>query len=815
MKNVFRKPLFGDVNDNTDSRRDERIARLRVRLIEFAATHTLDELLTQALDEICVLVDSTVGFYHFVEPDQKYLSLQQWSTRTLADFCQAKGKGLHYPIEQAGVWADAAREKKAVIHNDYASLKHKKGMPVGHAEILRELVVPVMRNDKVVAILGVGNKPEDYNESDVKILSYISDLTWEIVKRKKSEEALIASEKRYRRLFESARDGILILDADSGKVVDVNPFVLDLLGYSYGDIAGKFLWEIGAFKDITTSKEAFTHLQHHEYIRYEDLPLETVDGRVVEVEFVSNVYLVDQAKVIQCNIRDISERKQAEAERIRLLTAIEQVGETIMITDPEGVIQYVNPAFEKATGYTRQEAVGQNVRLLKSGKQSPEYYRNLWETISGGNVFVGRMVNKNKDGTHFTEDISISPIRNHSGKLVNYVAVKRDITEKLQLENQYHQAQKMESVGRLAGGVAHDFNNMLCVINGYTDLAMEKIDPSDSLYADLKEILKATSRSTDITHQLLAFARKQTISPKALDVNETVEVLLKMLRRIIGEDIDLNWLPEAGLWPVNLDPGQFDQMLANLCVNSRDAISGVGNITIETHNATFDEEYCDDHVGYIPGDFVQLVVRDDGCGLDKETMDKIFEPFFTTKDVDKGTGLGLSMVFGIVNQNKGFIIVNSEPDKGSTFNVYLSRHIGEAEKTRSATVPEVSSNHGETVLLVEDELSLMRMGQIMLENMGYKVLATSTPKEALYLAQKHAGKISLLITDVVMPKMNGRDMADQIRTIYPNIKTLFMSGYTADVFDKIGGIKESKKFIQKPFTRHDLATKVADLLDEA
>ncbi len=815
MKKYFRKTLFYDVNDNIDSRLDDQIVHLRLRLIEFAATHTLDELLTKALDEICVIVDSTIGFYHFVEPDQKHLSLQQWSTRTLADFCQAEGKGLHYPIEQAGVWADCAREKKAVIHNDYASLKHKKGMPVGHAKIIRELVVPAIRKDKVVAILGVGNKPEDYNESDVKILSYLSDVTWETVKMKICEAALIASEKRYRRLFEAARDGILILDADTGKVVDVNPFVLELLGYSYGDIAGKFIWEIGAFKDVTASKDAFVHLQQHEYIRYDDLPLETADGCVVEVEFISNVYLVDQAKVIQCNIRDITERKQADAERIRLLTAIEQVGETIMITNPDGVIQYVNPAFEKATGYTSQEAVGKNARLLNSGKQSPEYYRNLWESISGGNVFVGRMVNKNKDGTLFTADISISPICDHSGKLVNYVAVQRDITEKLQLENQYHQAQKMESVGRLAGGVAHDINNMLCVINGFTDLAMEKIDPADSLYADLKEILKATERSSAIVQQLLAFSRKQAISPKVVDVNKTVEALLKMLRRLIGENIDLNWLPESGLWPVNLDPGQFDQILANLCVNSRDAISGVGNITIETRNATFDEKYCDGHMGYIPGDFIQLVVRDDGCGLDKKTMDKIFEPFFTTKDMDKGTGLGLSMVFGIVNQNKGFIIVNSEPGNGSTFNVYLPRHIGEGKKTRPATVPEMSSSHGEMVLLVEDELSLMRMGQIMLENMGYKVLAAATPNEAMYLAQKHAGEISLLITDVVMPKMNGRDMADKIRIIYPNIKTLFMSGYTSDVFDKIGGIKESKKFIQKPFTRQEFTSKVRALLDRA
>ena len=413
-----------------------------------------------------------------------------------------------------------------------------------------------------------------------------------LLEKERTGEALQDSEKRYRRLFESAKDGILILDADTGKVVDVNPFLLQLLGYSYDALCGQYIWELGVFKDIAASKDAFKALQDNEYIRYDDLPLETLDGQPIAVEFVSNVYLVDHSKVIQCNIRDITERKRAEAERKRLMAAIEQVGEVIVMTDAQGIIQFVNPAFERTTGYSREEAVGQNPRILKSGEQDELFYRNLWDTISGGRTWAGRMVNKRKDGTLYTEEATISPVRDASGRIVNYVAVKRDITEHLRLAAQFQQAQKMEAVGLLAGGVAHDYNNMLSVILGYTELALNKVDPAQPLHADLEEIFKAAIRSADITRQLLAFARKQTIIPVVLDLNQTVESMLKMLRRLIGEDIDLAWLPEAGLCPVKMDPVQVDQILANLCVNARDAIADVGKVTIETGNAVFDETYC-------------------------------------------------------------------------------------------------------------------------------------------------------------------------------------------------------------------------------
>ncbi len=640
----------------------------------------------------------------------------------------------------------------------------------------------------------------------------IALLEEQLREKEKTVEALQDSEKRYRRLFESAKDGILILDAESGRVVDVNPFLLQLLGYSLGALIGKYIWEIGVFKDIAASKDAFKALQENEYIRYEDLPLETFDGRPIAVEFVSNVYLVDHSKVIQCNVRDITARKRAEAEHKRLMAAIEQVEEAIVMTDAKGIIQFVNPAFERTTGYSQEEAVGKSPRILKSGQQDESFYRNLWDTISGGRTWEGRMVNKRKDGTLYTEESTVSPVRNASGQIVNYVGVKRDITVELRLAAESQQARKMEAVGLLAGGVAHDYNNMLGVILGYTELAMKKVEAAQPLHGDLQHILNAARRSADITRQLLAFARKETIVPVALDLNGSVERILDMLRRLIREDINLAWLPAVGSCPVKMDPIQVEQILINLCLNARDAIPGVGKVTIETGRFVADEEYCADHVGFVPGKYVLLAVSDDGDGMDRNTLDHIFDPFFTTKGVGRGTGLGLSMVYGIVNQNNGLINVYSEPGKGSTFRIYLPWYADKAVETGTEIAAEISPCRGETVLVVEDELALLVIARMMLEKLGYRVLSAGSPAEAIGLAEKHANEIRLVITDVVMPDMNGRELAERLHSLYPGMKILFTSGYTANVIGHKGVLDEGASFIQKPYSMKDLAGKVREAL---
>jgi two-component system cell cycle sensor histidine kinase/response regulator CckA len=344
-------------------------------------------------------------------------------------------------------------------------------------------------------------------------------------------------------------------------------------------------------------------------------------------------------------------------------------------------------------------------------------------------------------------------------------------------------------------------------------LALDKVDPVDPLHADLGEILAAATRSADITRQLLAFSRQQIIAPKVLDLNAAVDSVLKMLRRLIGEDIDLVWLPGAQMWPVHIDPTQVDQILANLCVNAQDAIGGVGKVTIETDNINLDAASCDGHVHLLPGQYAVLAVSDDGHGIAPDDLDKIFEPFFTTKALGKGTGLGLATVYGIVKQNNGFIDVSSDQGKGTTIKIYLPRQTGQAVMVHRDTSPDIPPGCGETILIVDDNGAILEVGQRMLQSLGYIVLSAVTPREADRLAAKHAGGINLLITDVVMPEMNGRQLSEHLNHLCPNLKTLFMSGYTADAIAHRGVLEEGVCLINKPFSKKDLAVKVRQVLD--
>lgn len=387
--------------------------------------------------------------------------------------------------------------------------------------------------------------------------------------------------------------------------------------------------------------------------------------------------------------------------------------------------------------------------------------------------------------------------------------------EKDKLQQQLIQAQKLESVGRLAGGVAHDFNNMLMVILGHTEMLLDDMPCEDPNRAHLETIHKAAYKSSDLTRQLLTFARKQTISPVVLDLNDTVAGMLKMLQRLIRENIRVVWIPGMKVWPIKVDPAQIDQLLVNLAVNARDAIDGAGTITIATANRTFDSVYCEAHLECVPGEYVMLSVTDNGCGMDKETQAKLFEPFFTTKGLGKGTGLGLATVYGVVKQNKGFIGVYSEPGKGTSFKIYFPRHIGEMSDDEKKPQTGIPQGHGELILLVEDEISILHLGKTMLERLGYQVIAASTPGEMLNTIASLSSPIRLLITDVIMPEMNGRELAERIRAIHPEVQCLFMSGYTANVIAKQGVLDEGVQFIEKPFSAKVLATKVRNILESA
>jgi PAS domain S-box-containing protein len=522
---------------------------------------------------------------------------------------------------------------------------------------------------------------------------------------------------------------------------------------------------------------------------------------------------------------DITERKQAEKElqqsESHLRTLVQTIPDLVWLKDQDGVFLSCNREFGRFYGATEGEIKGKTDFDFVDRELAEFFQENDRKAISAGQPV------RNEEWVTFADDSHRAlletiktPMYDNRGTLIGVLGIGRDITnrkraeeEKIKLEAQLQQAQKLESVGRLAGGVAHDYNNMLSVIVGYSEMALEKIDSSDPLYEDLCEIRKAGVRSADITRQLLAFARKQTIAPVVLDLNEAVEGALKMLRRLIGEDIDLAWLPKDGLWHIKIDPSQLDQILANLCVNARDAIDGVGKITIETGKVTFDATYCADHPGFFEGGYVLLAFSDDGCGMDHYIIDKIFEPFFTTKAIGQGTGLGLATVYGIVKQNGGFINVYSEPEKGTTFKIYLVRHSDQTLEATTDNRVSVPTARGETILVVEDEASILKLAKRILEDLGYTVITAGSPHEALHLVEGYQGPISLLITDVVMPEMNGREMSSKLVELCPGLRTLFMSGYTANVIAHRGVLDQGVNFIQKPFSTESMALKVREALD--
>lgn len=513
-------------------------------------------------------------------------------------------------------------------------------------------------------------------------------------------------------------------------------------------------------------------------------------------------------------------RRLSDGEKL-VRTLVNTIPDMIWLKDENGVYLSCNKKFERFFGATEAEIVGKTDYDFVDREQADFFRDNDRRAMAAGEPCSNEeWISFKDDGHRVLLDTTKTPMYDADGNLVGVLGVARDITvrtqaeeEKAVLRDQLAQAQRMESVGRLAGGVAHDFNNMLGVILGHTEMAITEVDPSDQLHEDLSAILSAANRSAALTRQLLAFARKQAVAPRRVDLNETIDGMLKMLARLIGEDIDFLWAPGNGVWPVMIDPSQLDQILANLCVNARDSISDVGRVTIETKNVTFKEDYCQCHSDAIPGDFSMLSVSDTGCGMDKDMLNNIFEPFYTTKETGKGTGLGLATVYGAVRQNNGFINVYSEPGHGTTFRIYLPRHIDDKSSFIKNESSDLIRGGDETILLVEDESSMLKMITSMLVKQGYTVLTAGTPGEAIGLAMEYEGDISLLMTDVIMPEMNGRNLADKLMAFKPSMKILFMSGYTADLITHHGVLNDGVQFIQKPFSKEELAVKVRRVLD--
>jgi two-component system, cell cycle sensor histidine kinase and response regulator CckA len=641
----------------------------------------------------------------------------------------------------------------------------------------------------------------------------------DVTASKRAATALQTSEARYRALFEMSRDALMTLAPPSWRFTSANPASIAMLGArTEEDLVSRAPWEFSpehqpdgrmsadaAAEMIATAMRTGSHYFEWTHRRFsgESFPASVLLARIE----------VEGQTILQATVRDETVRRKVEAERERLTMAIEQAAEAVVITDATGTITYVNPAFEEITGYTRVETLGQNPRLLKSGAHDEVFYRALWETISAGRTWRGRFVNRKKDGTLYTEETTVSPVRAATGAITSYVAVKRDITRDLDLEAQFLQSQKMEGIGRLAGGIAHDFNNLLSVILGYAGFAFDGAPEGSALREDLLEIRNAGERAAALTRQLLAFSRKQVLQPELLDLNLVLMNAEKMLRRIIGEDVDLVLVRAPALGLVQADPGQVEQVIMNLAVNARDAMPKGGKLTFETADVELDAEYAARHGGVAPGHYVMMAASDTGTGMDQQTMARVFEPFFTTKELGRGTGLGLSTVFGIVQQSGGSIFVRSEVGQGTTFRVYLPRR--DPADTAIATEPSAEppqSAGTQTVLVVEDEEALRRLTKRALEAAGYTVLAAASGEEALAISERQIGDIHLLLTDVVMPRMSGRSLAEDLALRRPTLKVLYMSGYTDDAIAHHGVLDAGMRFIAKPFTSEALTRRVREVL---
>ncbi|MDQ3743901.1 MAG: PAS domain S-box protein [Acidobacteriota bacterium] len=671
------------------------------------------------------------------------------------------------------------------------------------------LLLSAMRRDEQSVLEGLSAGADEYLEAPCSTARLVA-LASRLVERKRAEDVRRESEGRYRMLFERSPQPMWVYDLETLRFLAVNDAAVRHYDYTRAEFLSMTIKDIRPPAEVPALLEDISSLSVDDYTPSRAARHVKKDGAAIEVEVTGSDFgfAGRRARLIQIN--DVTERRRAEESLARLAAAVEQTADSIVITDAAAAIQYVNPAFERVSGYTRGETLGRNPRFLKSGKTDESVYREMWAALARGEVWAGNFVNKRKDGTFYEEHVTVSPVRDDTGQVINYIAVKQDLTQQKQLEEQLRQSQKMEAVGRLAGGIAHDFNNLLTAINGYSDLALRRLQAEDPLRKSVEEIRKAGERAAALTRQLLAFSRKQVLQPRVVSLNDVVADMNKMLRRVIGEDVELVTALDERLGHVKADPCMLEQVVLNLCVNARDAMPHGGRLSVETRDTDLDE-FLARQLDVRPGPYVVLTVTDTGTGMDGETRERIFEPFFTTKGAGKGTGLGLSTVYGIVRQSGGGVRVQSEVGRGSTFEIYLPR-VGAPPREYAAVRERLAPPSGaEKILLVEDDRLVRNAAREIVSAQGYEVLEAETQAEALGHCAANPD-IALLLTDVVMPQVNGKELAGRLTALLPSMCVLFMSGYAETVVHD-GIVEEGLNFIQKPFTPAALLWKLREVLD--
>ncbi len=741
---------------------------------------------------------------------------------------------------------EAAIRHYGYARDEFLAMTIEDIRPVGELARLRASIANAP--DGLEASGNWTHRRKDGELIDVEISSHPIDvdgraarlvISYDVTARNRAMRALQDSEDRFRDLVEHSHDLMCTHDLD-GRILSVNPWAAERLGYQLADLVGRDIRDVVArdFRDrfddylarvvrdgvaegtitVDTPRGERLALEYRNTLRTEGVPTPVVRGFAHDVTSryrearASERHLAELEDARSALTALNAALRRAVAERELLTAAIEQSGETVLITDADGTVEYVNSAFTMASGYSREEIVGQTPRLLKSGVQDPAVYEHLWDTIASGRTWRGRLVNRHKDGHLYTEDAAISPVRDAAGRIRHYVGVKRDITEQLELEAQFLQVQKMEGIGRLAGGVAHDFNNLLTVINGTVGLALHQVRDDDPIREDFVQIAAAAERAAALTRQLLAFSRKQTLTPEVLDIGALISRFSHMLRRLIGEHITLLVHAPHGAVKAIADRGQLEQVLLNLAVNARDAMPDGGTLTIEIEAVHVMAGDAPAGQPIPPGAYAQLVVADTGTGMDAATAARVFEPFFTTKPHGSGTGLGLSTVYGIVKQSGGFIRVDSESGAGSRFTILLPR-ADAAPATVPVAVPSTSRRATETVLVVEDEPGVRRIASRMLESAGHRVLTAACGAEALVLVDLHEGPLDLVVTDLVMAGISGNELAARLKVLRPGLKVVFMSGHADAATSREWRAANASRILTKPFTADGLAGFVRRSLD--
>ncbi len=801
--------------DQSEERTARKLVEARMQIVESAAFNPLDEFLRKALDRIGELLESPLGFYHFVESDQKTISFQQWSTRAINEFCRAGAARSQCGIDRAGVWAECLRERKPLIHNARSSLEHKKAMPEGHAEVFRQLAFPVMREGKVVAILGLGNKPVEYTPKDIETVALLADSIWEIVERKREEAARREREEINKAILNQTIEGFVLVDSETLRFAEFNDAACNSLGYSREEFARLSLFDLHA--DCNTREEfaeqirqllaaGRTHSEDRQKRKDGSFRDVLVGNRVIDIhgrKYWVGVWL------------DITERKQTEMELLKAKTewelTFDSVPDMIAIIDTHHRIVRVNKAMAQKFGLAQERWVGMNCFRIAHNSDRPPEYCPLSLLLRDGLEHIVEVHDEQLGGDFL---IRVTPLRDSEGQMIGAVHYIQDVTGQRALERQVRQAQKMEALGALAGGKAHDFNNILAIITGYTDIALIELSENSSVGGALRNVQKASSRAKDLVAQILTFSRKSERERKPVEVGPIIREAVKLLRASLPATIRIDAaLDTEGI--ISADPSEIQQIVMNLCANAGHAMRDKGGVlTVSLEGVRIGVQAGPELRQLRPGPHLLLTVEDTGPGIEPRIIERIFEPYFTTKGPGEGTGMGLALVHGIVKNLGGAVEVLSRREQGTTFRVYLPMLGMEMEKAAVAPARELPHGSGEPILFVDDEPAIADIGLVMLTRLGYEVSVSSSSLEALEIFRNSPDMFDLIITDQTMPNLTGLELAGQVHRIRDDIPIILCTGYSEQLSE--GRSKECgiSALLMKPVSMEELAPIIRKILDQ-